>query len=54
MKYKKRKPRPQPPPWFFMDNDNCWFCRNRNRCGGCKVLKRAVNEQKGKRKEKKQ
>ena len=36
----KRKPRPQPPKWFFLDNDNCWFCKNKNNCGNCKLLKR--------------
>lgn len=23
----KRKMRPQPPWWWELDNDNCWFCR---------------------------
>ena len=35
----KRKMRPQPPKWWTLDNDNCWFCKNRNNCGGCKLLK---------------
>ena len=35
----KRKMRPQPPWWWTLDNDNCWFCKNRNNCGGCKLLK---------------
>lgn len=26
----KRKMRPQPPWWWILDNDNCWFCKNRN------------------------
>lgn len=26
----KRKLRPSPPNWWTFDNDNCWFCRNRN------------------------
>ena len=21
------------------DTDNCWWCKNRNGCGGCKILK---------------
>lgn len=25
----KRKQRPQPPWWWNLDNDNCWFCKNR-------------------------
>lgn len=36
----KRKMRPQPPWWWTLDNDNCWFCKSRNNCGGCKLLKR--------------
>lgn len=35
----KRKMRPQPPWWWTLDNDNCWFCKNRNNCGNCKLLK---------------
>ena len=23
----KRKMRPQPPFWWTLDNDNCWFCK---------------------------
>lgn len=44
----KRKMRPQPPWWWTLDNDNCWFCKNRNNCGSCKLLKeqRAI-ERKG-------
>jgi hypothetical protein len=36
----KRKMRPQPPKWWMVDNDNCWFCKNRNNCGSCKLLKK--------------
>ena len=42
MKYKIRKQRPQPPQWFWADTDNCWACKNRNGCGGCKFLKRYI------------
>lgn len=35
----KRKQRPQPPRWFWLDTDNCWFCKNRNNCNQCKLLK---------------
>ena len=38
-KPKKRKMCPQPPWWWTLDNDNCWFCKNRNNCGSCKLLK---------------
>lgn len=46
VKIKKRKPRPQPPQNFFFDNDNCWFCKNKSGCSGCKILKKAVYERK--------
>jgi len=36
---KKRKPIPSPPKWFYLETDNCWFCKNRNNCHNCKVLK---------------
>ncbi len=35
----RRKMRPQPPRWWTLDNDNCWFCKNRNNCGNCRLLK---------------
>lgn len=36
----RRKMRPQPPRWWTLDNDNCWFCKNRNNCGNCRLLKK--------------
>ena len=36
----KRKMRPQPPWWWLLDTDGCWFCNNRNNCGNCKLLKK--------------
>lgn len=44
----KRKMRPQPPFWWTLDNDNCWFCKNRNNCGRCRILKRQRAEEKKK------
>lgn len=46
----KEKKRPQPPRWWTLDNDNCWFCKNRNNCGNCKLLKeqRAIERRKRK------
>lgn len=35
----KRKQRPQPPRWFGLDTDNCWFCKSRNNCNQCRLLK---------------
>ena len=45
----KRKMRPQPPWWWTLDNDNCWFCKNRNNCGGCKLLKEQAAKERKKR-----
>jgi len=39
MSRKQRKPRPEPPHWYWLDSDNCWNCKNRNNCNGCKILK---------------
>lgn len=35
----KRKPRPQPPRWYWWDTDNCWDCNHPNNCNQCKRLK---------------
>ena len=42
MKNKRRKMRPQPPWYFYPDTDNCYCCKNRNGCGGCKFLKKYI------------
>ena len=34
--------RPQPPWYFYSDTDNCYRCKNRNGCGGCKFLKKYI------------
>lgn len=39
-KVKHRKPKPQPPKWFWPDTDNCWDCYDRNHCNSCKRLKK--------------
>lgn len=44
----KRKPRPQPPKWVWLDLDGCWFCKNKRNCGNCKVLKKIVANEKRK------
>ena len=41
-KIKYRKKRPQPPKYYWSDTDNCWACKDRNNCNGCKFLKRYV------------
>lgn len=45
----KRKMRSQPPWWWTLDNDNCWFCKNRNNCGNCKLLKEQRAKERKKR-----
>lgn len=32
----KRKPRPAMPHWYWLGQDGCWFCKNRNNCNSCK------------------
>ena len=44
----KRKVRPQPPRYAWWDVDDCWFCKNRKGCNGCKIMKHYVAEQKEK------
>lgn len=53
MKKKFRKPKPSPPHWYWWDNDNCWWCKNRNRCNGCRILKR-LNAKENERNRKKE
>ena len=42
MTIKRRKPRPEPPRYYWLDTDNCYCCKNRNGCSGCKFLKEYV------------
>lgn len=37
----KRKPRPSMPHWWWLDQDGCWFCKNKRNCGSCTVNKKA-------------
>ena len=41
---KRRKMRPEPPKHFWLDVDGCWFCKKKNACGGCKVIKTYIAE----------
>lgn len=51
-KKKWRKPRPQPPRYYWADTDCCWPCDHRNGCSGCKFLKQYIAEGKGRNKRK--
>lgn len=46
----KRKVRPQPPHHVWLDVDGCWFCKKKNACGGCKVMKDHIANQREKQK----
>lgn len=48
MKKNNRKPKPQPPKWAWYELDGCWFCKKKNACGGCKVMKQYAAKQKEK------
>lgn len=37
----KRKPRPSMPQWWWLGQDGCWFCKNRNNCNQCKAARLA-------------
>lgn len=45
----KRKPRPQPPRWYWADCDNCWDCNHPNNCNQCKRLKQQRAHEREKR-----
>ena len=42
-KVKHRKP-PTMPHWWWFDSDGCWFCKNRNGCSNCGVVKKYRKE----------
>lgn len=42
-KIKYRKP-PTMPKWFWWGQDDCWFCKNKNNCSNCSVVKRYRKE----------
>lgn len=47
-KIKRRKP-PEMPYWWWLDQDGCWFCKNRNACSNCNVAKRDRKKNFGKK-----
>jgi len=32
----KRKARPAMPYWYWLGQDGCWFCKQKNNCNNCK------------------
>ena len=39
-KRKMRKP-PTMPIWWWYEQDGCWFCKHRNGCSNCGIIKRS-------------
>ena len=50
MSQKMRKPRPQPPKYYWTDSDACYCCKNKNGCNRCKRIKKYVANQRNKAK----
>ena len=46
-----RKPKPQPPKWFWLDIDGCWDCNCGNNCKRLKEM-RKIERDRRERKEK--
>ena len=42
----RRKPRPSMPHWYWLGQDGCWFCKNRNNCSSCKANRIAAKQDK--------
>lgn len=45
----KRKPKPSMPRWYWLDQDGCWYCKNKNNCNQCKFSRKYVKEYGGKK-----
>ena len=41
MKNKIRKPKPSMPYWYWIGQDGCWFCKDRNNCNACPSNKKS-------------
>ena len=54
-KLNRRKIKPSPPHYWYLDVDACWWCKKDWRtCGGCKKVKEYIAvHQKSKRNQKK-
>lgn len=43
MRIKRRKMHPEPPRWFHLDNDCCWWCKkNYLSCSGCGRMRKLM------------
>ena len=39
----KRKPRPSMPMHYWLEQNGCWYCKNRNNCNQCKAIRKVQN-----------
>lgn len=46
LKYRKA---PEMPYWWWLGQDGCWFCKNRNACSNCSVIKKERKKYFGKK-----
>lgn len=37
------------PKWYWMDQDGCWYCKNKNNCNQCKFNRKYIKEYGGKK-----
>lgn len=40
----KRKARPAMPYWYWLGQDGCWFCKQKNNCNSCKPNRAYLKE----------
>ena len=40
----KRKTRPSMPFWWWLDQDECWYYKNKNNCNQCKSARKKLKE----------
>lgn len=38
------KPHPSMPYWYWLGTDGCWFCKNKNNCNNCGIIKKDIKE----------
>ncbi len=43
MRIKRRKMHPEPPRWFYLNYDGCWWCKgNFSACSGCGHMRKKM------------
>lgn len=38
----KHKARPSMPLYYWLEQDGCWYCKDRNNCNQCKAIRKSV------------